>query len=69
MRVAKSKNEIDGSNLKVTCWLNGFSVTSLAQHLGYVRETMHFAVRWPERYPIAYQKICEALPRRKVTND
>lgn len=65
----KSKQEIAEEDLKMTCWINGLSISSLSRRLGYARGTMYFALRWPDRYPIAYRKICDALPKRINTND
>jgi lambda repressor-like predicted transcriptional regulator len=64
MKMAVRMQEITEANLKQTCWLNGYSITALARKLGYHRVTLYWAVKQPDRYPVAYQKIGDALPLR-----
>jgi hypothetical protein len=61
---AKIKQKIVPGNLLKTCWLNGFSVTDVANKLDRSTTLIYRAVEFPDSYPGVYKKISDLLPKR-----
>lgn len=65
MTATRKRLELNPNTLGLICGLNGFrTIGDLAKAIGRHRTTVHFAIRYPERYGPTYRAISAALPRR-----
>lgn len=62
----KKKGSQTDKSLRHICGLNGFTVSQLAAHVLRSRQAVFYAWRNPDDYPITWDLINRALPRRKA---